>query len=96
MPMYCSVYGCSCPSEKNQELSFFQYPKDSKLLRAWTVRVRRENFTPRKSSYVCSNHFVPAVIHIPQTDTPSAFRKQRLRIAALPSVNLRATEGDER
>ena len=96
MPMYCSVYGCSCSSEKNPELSFFQYPKDSKLLRAWTVRVRRENFTPTISSYVCSNHFEQSDIYIPQTDTPSAFRKQRLRTGALPSVNLRRIEGDER
>ena len=60
------------------------------------MRVRTENFTPTRSSYVCSNHFEPSDIYIPQTDTPGAFRKQRLCKGAPPSVNLRGTEGDER
>ena len=60
------------------------------------MRVRRDNCTPTTCSYVCSNHFEPSDIYIPQTDTPHVCRKQRLRKGALPSVNLRGTEGDER
>ncbi len=96
MPSYCSVYGCSYSSAKNPELSFFQYPKDAKMLKAWVTRVRRENFTPTSTSYVCSRHFVESDLYIPQTDTPSVFKRRRLCKGAIPSVNLRGREEDER
>ena len=96
MPTYCSVYGCSCSSAKSHELSFFQFPKDAKLLKAWIARVRRENFTPTVTSYVCSRHFVESDLYFPNTDTPSVFKKRRLHKGAIPSVNLRGREEDER
>ena len=97
MPSYCSVYGCSCSSSKNQDLSFFLYPlKNEKLLKAWIARVRREGFTPTSTSYVCSRHFNESDLYVPKSDTPSAFKKRRLWKGAMPSVNLRGREEDER
>ena len=53
MPNYCSVYGCNSSSDRNKELSFFQYPRDNKLLKVWIIRVSREDFTPTARSYAC-------------------------------------------
>ena len=74
MPNYCSVYGCYSSSSKNPDVSFFRFPKDTKLLKAWVCRVRRENFTPSNISYVCSRHFDETDMYIPATDTPTVFK----------------------
>ena len=95
MPNYCSVYGCYLSSSKNPDLSFYRFPKDAKLLKAWVCRVRRENFTPSSTSYVCSRHFNETEMYIPATDTPTVFKKRRLRPGAIPSVNLRGAIEDE-
>ena len=95
MPNYCSAYGCYSSSSKNPDLSFFRYPKDAKLLKAWVCRIRRENFTPTSSSYVCSRHFTEAEMYVPITDTPALFKKRRLRQGAIPSVNLRGAPNEQ-
>jgi len=96
MPNYCSVYGCYSSSVKNPDLSFFRYPKDVKLLNAWVCRVRRENFTPSSTSYVCSRHFLEHDMYVPDTDTPHTYKKRRLCKGAVPSVNLRGKPDDEK
>ena len=95
MPKYCCVYGCYSSREKDQGLSFFQFPKDTKLLKAWTCRIRREDFTPTSSSYVCSRHFADDDFTNSNTDTPSTFKKKRLKKGAVPSKNLRGQLIDE-
>jgi len=65
------------------------------LLKAWVCRIRRENFTPTSSSYVCSRHFTEAEMYVPITDTPALFKKRRLRQGAIPSVNLRGAPNEQ-
>ena len=96
MPKYCSVYGCNSASNSNPELSFFQYPKDPNFLKAWVRRVRRDGFIPTSTSLICSKHFNEDDFTVAKTDTPSIFKKKRLKKGAVPSVNLRGGEIDER
>ena len=96
MPKYCCVYGCNSSSSKNPNISFFKFPKDSKLSKAWIIRIRREDFTPTATSYVCSRHFLSEDFTSSNSDTPDIFKKIRLMKEAVPSVNLRGQESDER
>ena len=95
MPNYCSAYGCYSSPTKNPDLSFFRYPKESKVLKAWVCRIRRDNFIPTSTSYVCSRHFTEAEMYVPATDTPSLFKKRRLRQGAIPSINLRGAQNEQ-
>jgi len=92
MPKYCSIYGCNSSSETNSDLSFFHYPKEGKLLKAWICRIRRENFVPSSTSYVCSRHFLETDFSAAKADTPATFRRKRLNKTAIPSLNIRGKE----
>ena len=65
------------------------------ILKAWLCRVRRENFTPTGTTYVCSRHFNETEMYIPATDTPTVYKKRRLRPGAIPITNLRGAPEDE-
>ncbi|XP_062387769.1 uncharacterized protein zgc:153292 [Sardina pilchardus] len=55
----CSAYNCKNRSEKGLPgVSFHRFPiKDPKRLKEWTRRTRWKNWTPKSSSYLCSDHF---------------------------------------
>lgn len=53
-------------------------------------------FYSNKNIVFCSRHFEECDLYIAQTDTPNIFKIRRLRKGAIPSVNLRGREQDER
>ena len=81
---------------KDPNISLCKFPKDSKLSKAWIIRIRREDFTPTATSYVCSRHFLSEDFTSSNSDTPDMFKKIRLMKEVVPSVNLRGQESDER
>ena len=91
MPKFCSVYGCVSSSDTHPNLSFFQSPSDRQLLRSWLVRIRRENFNPRSTFYICSRHFLETDYAAQRADTPAVFRRVRLKKGTMPTLNLRGT-----
>ena len=64
-------------------------------MKAWIRRVRREDFVPTSTSYVCSRHFLDSDFTISKTDTPAIFKKKKLLKSAIPSLNLRGNSVDE-
>ena len=96
MPKYCCVFGCNSDSEIYPDLSFHEFPSDKKLSKAWEIRIRRVGFVPKKSSFVCGKHFERTDYSQPRSDTPAQFRRLRLKRTAIPSLNLRGNEVDER
>uniref|UniRef100_A0A3P9ILE3 THAP-type domain-containing protein n=1 Tax=Oryzias latipes TaxID=8090 RepID=A0A3P9ILE3_ORYLA len=54
---HCCVPLCANSSKYNSSISFHSFPKDMSVRAEWIVRVRREDFTPSKTSRVCSRHF---------------------------------------
>ena len=55
----CTAYGCSRRYQKEYNVRFHSYPlKDSERLKRWLIAMKRENFTPTKSSRICSDHFL--------------------------------------
>ena len=51
----CCANGCSNSSES--KVSFFAFPKDRKLKKAWENQLKRAGFKPGNSARVCSVHF---------------------------------------
>ena len=74
----CTAYGCSRRFRKEDNVWFHSYPlKDTERLKKWLAAMRRENFTPTKSSQICCDHFLASDYH------PGL---RELRITAVSSV----------
>lgn len=61
MVTHCVVVGCSNRQNKEakeNQISFFRFPKDLKRRRAWVKAVNREKWVPNDESRICSAHFV--------------------------------------
>ena len=56
---YCAVYNCSSSSNVDKNLSFFGFPKDVGLQKAWRHYCRRKKFKLTKYSKICGKHFTP-------------------------------------
>uniref|UniRef100_A0A3B3RDS7 Si:dkey-60a16.1 n=1 Tax=Paramormyrops kingsleyae TaxID=1676925 RepID=A0A3B3RDS7_9TELE len=54
---HCCVPLCTNSSRYNSILSFHSFPKDASVRAEWKVKVRRDDFSPNKTSRVCSRHF---------------------------------------
>jgi len=96
MPKSCAVFGCNATPVTEPSRSFHQFPKDGKLREAWIKRVRRDNFAPSHSSYICSYHFDEDDFSKVSTDRPSEFQKRTLKRGSLPRWNLRGEDNDQR
>ena len=62
MPKHCSSVGCHNREAKDSRkngLTFHSYPKDESRRKLWANAVRRQNWQPTNSSYLCSEHFKP-------------------------------------
>jgi len=53
--VYCVAFNCNTKS--GQGFGLFEFPKDEKRRKAWTIRVKRKDFVPSKTSRLCSKHF---------------------------------------
>ena len=55
----CSAVGCTNRSGRcKRGISFYRFPADPEKWAQWVAAVRRENWEPKKSSWICSAHFV--------------------------------------
>lgn len=77
----CSVPRCSNNSRKGWRL--FRFPADPERRRLWTAQMKRENWEPRKSSCVCSAHFVESSFEQHRADG-----WKKLKPNAVPTVLL--------
>ncbi|XP_045071801.1 THAP domain-containing protein 5-like isoform X1 [Coregonus clupeaformis] len=62
MPRYCAVKLCKnrggTPSKENKRLSFYPFPlQDEARLQIWVDNMKREEWTPSRHQYLCSEHF---------------------------------------
>ncbi|CAC5379625.1 unnamed protein product [Mytilus coruscus] len=55
--VYCAAYGCNNEAKKGTGISFFRFPADVQLRKAWTHYCRRWNFVPGPNHRLCSAHF---------------------------------------
>ncbi|XP_064818172.1 THAP domain-containing protein 5-like isoform X1 [Oncorhynchus masou masou] len=62
MPRYCAVKLCKnrggTPSKENKRISFYPFPlQDEVRLQIWVDNMKREEWTPSRHQYLCSEHF---------------------------------------
>lgn len=55
--VYCAAFGCNNEAQKGNGISFFTFPKDIHLRKAWTHYCRRWDFVPKSDHRLCSVHF---------------------------------------
>ena len=84
----CIVFGCSNTPEKG--VSLFKFPTDSKLRKAWILRVQRTTDKwrgPSKYSAICCEHFTEDCFEM----TPLNARKPGIKMKSrlMPTIFLR-------
>ncbi|KAK9525626.1 hypothetical protein VZT92_016313 [Zoarces viviparus] len=63
MPRYCAVKACrnrggTATRQDNKRISFYPFPlQDKSRLQRWVDNMRREEWTPSRHQYLCSEHF---------------------------------------
>ncbi|XP_070848050.1 THAP domain-containing protein 5-like [Chaetodon trifascialis] len=63
MPRYCAVKVCrnrggTASREDNKRISFYPFPlQDKPRLQKWVDNMKREEWTPSRHQYLCSEHF---------------------------------------
>ncbi|XP_061179525.1 52 kDa repressor of the inhibitor of the protein kinase-like [Saccostrea echinata] len=81
---YCAVYNCSSSSKVDKNVSFFRFPKDAGLQKAWVHYCRRRDLKLTKYSKICEKHF-----------TPDQYSRYPPRLAELGYPNARAQLKDD-
>ncbi|XP_070701679.1 THAP domain-containing protein 1 [Pempheris klunzingeri] len=79
--MSCSAFGCTKRPSKESPVQFFRFPlSDAYRLEKWLMNVRRNNWTPTKSSRLCTLHFEEDQFFIDNKG------KRRLKDTAVPTI----------
>lgn len=90
--VYCAAFGCNNEAQKGNGISFFTFPKDIHLKKAWTHYCRRWDFVPKSGHRLCSVHFSNNCYAMdPDTFANlgmAASFKRRLKPGAIPDVPL--------
>nr|XP_014346373.1 PREDICTED: THAP domain-containing protein 10-like isoform X2 [Latimeria chalumnae] len=90
---YCSAVGCK--NGEGSGRSFFRFPKDKKMRKMWLAGVKkassqgkRENWSPKKYSVLCSDHFSrSAFVTDPEIFKSLGLKRNlRLRPDAVPTI----------
>lgn len=55
----CSALGCNNRTQKGGSISFFTFPKNAHLRKAWVHYCKRWDFVPQPGNRLCSAHFSP-------------------------------------
>ncbi|GFS14588.1 THAP domain-containing protein 1 [Elysia marginata] len=69
-------------SDRSQDITFHRFPSSAELRAKWIDAIKRENFTPCRTSKVCSHHFKPSDFK-PFTQSQ---QRRILKSTAVPSI----------
>lgn len=89
--VYCAAYGCTNVHTKGCGKSFFNFPKDARRRKIWTIFCKRESFVPTTNHRLCSDHFTKNQLqrdpaHLERLGYEGA--RTRLKVDAVPDVPL--------
>ena len=89
----CIAIGCTNHVKAGSGISFHRFPLSRpELLHKWVRAVRRENWTPNKHSYICSDHFHFFLFH---WETCFSWPKTTFRCNTLNLPNIERIQGRE-
>ncbi|GJQ80415.1 hypothetical protein Trydic_g12274 [Trypoxylus dichotomus] len=81
MVQYCCAYGCRNVWEPNSNIKFHRFPlKRQEILKLWLQALHRENFFPKTTTVICSDHFTL------DSYLESSLNKKLLKKDAVPSI----------
>ena len=98
MPNRCVVAGCDKTPKDGVSLHFF--PKDEKLLKIWTAKVRLTRAKwqgPTRYSTICSDHFTDTDFEFEDFGLYSDFGmkfRRKLKATAIPVIRLPSDKQD--
>ena len=98
--MSCAAFGCNNRGTKGNGLSFFSFPKDDQLRKAWIHYCRRWNFDPTSGHRLCSTHFTRDCferdpLRMMELGVDGTF-KRRLKLDATPNVPLASPDPERK
>ena len=96
----CAAFGCNNRGTKGNGLSFFSFPKDGQLRKAWIHYCRRWNFNPTSGHRLCSAHFTRDCFErdpfrMMELGVGGTF-KRRLKPGATPNVPLASLDPEKK
>ena len=96
----CAAFGCNNRGTKGNGLSFFFFPKDGQLRKAWIHYCRRWNFDPTSGHRLCSTHFTRDCferdpLRMMEIGVDGTF-KRRLKPDATPNVPLASPDTEKK
>ena len=96
---FCEVENgmCCCKTARTVGISFFSFPKERHLRKAWIDKVKRRDWLPSAYSRLCAAHFEPGCFE----KDPTVYRslgwdvgRQRLKPGAVPTIFDYSKSGD--
>uniref|UniRef100_A0A8W8MGE8 THAP-type domain-containing protein n=1 Tax=Magallana gigas TaxID=29159 RepID=A0A8W8MGE8_MAGGI len=84
--VYCAAYGCTNVHTEGCGKSFFNFPKDARRRKIWTIFCKRESFVPTTNHRLCSDHFTKNQLQLERLGYEGA--RTRLNVDAVPDVPL--------
>ncbi|XP_056132651.1 THAP domain-containing protein 5-like [Lampris incognitus] len=113
MPRYCAVKVCrnrggTAPKQENKRISFYPFPlQDKSRLQRWVDNMKREEWTPSRHQYLCSEHFTEdcfdirwGIRYLKNTAVPTIFpstqddEKKATSSRRTPKVKARTCDAD--
>ena len=96
----CAAFGCNNRGTKGNGLSFFSFPKDDQLRKAWIHYCRRWNFDPTSGHRLCSTHFTRDCferdpLRMMELGVDGTF-KRRLKLDTTPNVPLASPDPEKK
>lgn len=90
--VHCAAVRCTNnQTTASKDISFHRFPKDPTQSDLWVRNMRRKNFVPTKTSYLCSEHFLPICYYHPYPE-----RKRRdLKKNAVPTLFTFSDDNDK-
>jgi hypothetical protein len=83
--MVCAAFGCGQGDRKLKGVQLFRFPKNAVLRRVWVIKIRREQFHPSDSSFLCANHFESSMF-VPENENRTKNGKTRTRRQLKPNA----------
>jgi len=84
MPMGCCAFGCRNYNIPGGGKTFHRLPADPALRQQWVLRISRADWSPAKTSVLCSDHFTADCFIHPAV--PGFYTRCRLKPDAVPTV----------
>ena len=83
----CIAVGCKRRYEKRSGVKFYRFPRDEAQRNAWAAAVKRKDWKPNNSSWICNEHFLGGNNPLSPAYVPMVFEHKSGALKAADSAN---------